>query len=163
MSTRAVIGWYVPGPSGVLSPYHSRRGMRCVYHRFDGYPSILGKFLWRGYREGNKTLAEYLDVILSHTAGWSSLQYGECYCHPKGDRPPEKGTGILGRVAATRVRARYAYLFDRQSYTMDVVPLGYVESRSERFFDWGARREIHLLDGEEPDWDTMQAYMDSRE
>jgi len=74
-----------------------RRIQGCVFTLgWDGYPTNLGKRLWKiVHDECHGDLAEALRFLIdAHTAGW--LVAGEeCYCHPKRKRDPEPLGTIL--------------------------------------------------------------------
>jgi hypothetical protein len=84
MATRALIGrltgWDGSFPMG-----------EGVYHHWDGYPTGLGAFLFRLFRDDYQGDMEKMlkEIVDSHPGGWSDLEKGDCYCHTNGERTPD--------------------------------------------------------------------------
>ena len=134
MSTRAVIARV----SGNESEFKG------VYSHWDGYPTNLGKRLWKiVHDEYQGDLAEALRFLIdSHTAGWS-VAGEECYCHPKRKRDPEP-LGNWFTHENTEKDIEWIYIFNEENNRL------YIRDTSND------AEMIVKLSGEEPDWDKIE-------
>lgn len=93
------------------------------YVHWDGSPSTRGPLLWQIIRKQfkgdlKKALVHLID---EHPAGWSSLEHGNCYCHPRRSknaewrrRKPEPAVLFTDKDMAD-TDAEWVYAFDEES------------------------------------------------
>ena len=134
MSTRAVIA-RTTGPEGEF---------KGVYSHWDGYPTNLGKRLWKIiHSDYNGDLAAALRFLIDeHSAGWS-VAGEECYCHPKRKRD----AGSLGNwFTHENIESdiEWVYIFDEENNWMFVRDTGH-----------DAEMIVELSEAE-PDWLELQ-------
>lgn len=165
MSTRAVIARKT-GP----------KTWRGVYHHWDGCPSRLGRYLWEhlqprasldilsgSQRNGGMLEAALSSVIDKHPRGWSTLMdlIPKCFCHSMGEGI--EGDPELDHSTAAGCGCEYAYVFDTENQTMEV--LSSYTPKGEKMIgafgsgdpasEWRRIAMIDLTVPESPDWGSM--------
>ncbi len=130
-----------------------------VYH-WDGHPPRLGPCLFRLFREAYKGDLESMlgDIVDAHPAGWADLEKWDCYCHAR-------GLGVEGYEPrdlkwAIQTGLHWAYLFGFE----DGEPIMVVAHRMARWSpsflepleEWWAAGSIVPLNGDEPDWKSVE-------
>lgn len=150
-------------------------GFKGRYHHWDGYPSGLGKTLFKLYnghfKKDLKAMLKYL--IDDHPAGWSTINGADftkppgsdsggpsCYCH--GDRSEEAFSVTHKNASDSGVE--YAYVFEKT--TMFVLSSCYKEGDGKMISMFGCGAEASKsywkvigtvdLNGKEPKWEKMR-------
>ena len=167
MSTRSVIA----RPSGSGS-FEGR------YHHFDGYPSGLGRQLYRLYHGVFKHNLDRMCAVLlyEHPAGWSTIiaewssdattretgsrdrqpstspfdEGPSCYCHGSRHQPGH----LITERSADGAFCEYAYVLERNGHNRSVMRI--LSAGDGRWPLLG----IVDLDGPEPDWHAIDSYSD---
>lgn len=136
MSTRAVIA-RTTGHEGEF---------KGVYSHWDGYPTNLGKRLWKIVRD--RGLANTLRFLIDeHPAGWS-VAGEECYCHPKRDREPETANWFTHKDVGKDSDIEWVYVFDEENNRLFVRDTGH------------DAEDIVDLAEPEPDWSLLECGAD---
>ena len=163
MSTRSVIGVYTNREQGEW---------RGTYHHFDGYPTGLGKSLWKLYHEFYEgLLPAMLEMLIdAHPQGWSSIVDADWNKRPTWDDNPGEYTKRGEKWPPMSYRYRpgeedsawyfdqtteggqeWAYVFDIESNTMTIL-----QSIGRLGAVIYATKGTVPLDGTEPDWNSFE-------
>lgn len=127
------------------------------YQHSDGYPTGLGRDLWRVWHEYRNTDRMLHDIIDEHPTGWSHYNGPNdqrCYCHPERAVGPYADGWHSRRAVQEELTIRpeddtdteFAYVFGKD--TMTVYERGYGE--------WHWRGTFRYSDPE-PNWAALEA------
>jgi hypothetical protein len=136
MSTRAVIA-RATGHEGEF---------KGIYSHWDGYPTNLGKRLWKIVHDRGLTNALRF-MIDQHPAGWS-VAGEECYCHPKREREAEGPNPFTHKDVGKDSDIEWVYVFDEENNRLFVRDTGH------------DAEEIVDLAAPEPDWSHVECSED---
>jgi len=132
---------------------------RGVYHR-GGPPRKLGACLFRLFRETYKGDLESMlqAVVDAHPAGWNDLEKQDCYCHTRG--AGVKGYELRDLEWAAQMDCHWAYLFAFENGEPIMVVAHRMARWSSAFLEpleeWWAAVGIVPLNGDEPDWKSIE-------
>ncbi|MBL8165415.1 MAG: hypothetical protein JNJ61_25755 [Anaerolineae bacterium] len=164
MATRALIGIYEAGKGS---------SWRATYHHWDGYPTGLGRALWRIYHDIYPGLLSAMMefIVDAHPEGWSTLAGRDFRKRPTWfdgsvemmlkeqgmawyELPPlaykYRGDDPMPADETSNFGQEWAYVFDLQSNTMTIL-----ERVSWHNLSYAEKATIPL-NGMEPDWDSLK-------